>query len=397
MDFLEGYRCGNCGRELPAGTAAGECPECAGPLLAVYDTGLLRRSVTREEFFERGDGVWRFRALLPSFVRSLSLGEGGTPLLESPRIARRAGCGKLWIKDESLNPTGSFKARGLAVAVSRALELGAGTVAIPSAGNAGLALAAYSAAAGIRAKVFMPSCTPPGFAGEAAALGADVRTVAGILPDAAAAMADEGRGRGWVDLSTFREPCRVEGKKTIAFEIEDGLEADTPDWIVFPTGGGTGVVAVWKAYGELDSLGWLDGGRPRIAAVQSKGCAPLVEAFEAGADRAVPWIDPETCACGIRVPSSRADRQILEALRESGGAAVAVTEEAIREAALEMGASAGTFPSPEGAAALAGLYELAGSGRIEAGHRVVVVNTAGWSRYRFMLDWAGGGGPRDVP
>jgi threonine synthase len=213
-----------------------------------------------------------------------------------------------------------------------------------------------------------------------------VRTIDGILPDATRAMEADGLDEGEYAISTFREPCRVEGKKTMAFEVEDDLEGMSPGWIVFPTGGGTGVVAFWKAYLELEQLGWLSGGRPRLAAVQAEGCAPVVRAFESGADTVDTWADPVTIASGIRVPASRADRQVLMALRETGGAAVAVSDGAILDCARMMARAAGIFPSPEGAATLAGLMRLTGSGVIGPGDSVVLVNTADWTRYRFMLE-----------
>jgi threonine synthase len=384
--YFEGYRCGNCERTVPAGSAAGECPSCSGPLLAVYDLGILRRNVTRTEFYGPGKGIWRFRELLPVFSREISLGEGNTPMLEAPVLAASAGCGRLFIKNEALNPTGSFKARGMAAAVSRLVDLGARTGVIPSAGNAGLALAAYGAAAGLAARIYIPSVTPEGVEEECLAYGADVRTIEGILPDAARAMAEDGLAEGEFAISTFREPGRVEGKKTMAFEIEDDLDGCSPRWIIFPTGGGTGVVAIWKAYLELRELGWLEGEMPRIAAVQSEGCAPVVRAFEEGEDTVSNWADPVTIASGIRVPSSRADRQVLRALRETAGTAVAVSDKAILDSVYQMARGAGIFPSPEGAATLAGLVKLTRSGTIGAGDTVVIVNTADWTRYRFLLD-----------
>jgi threonine synthase len=385
--FFEGYRCGNCEREVPAGSAAGECPSCSGPLLAVYDLGILSRNVTREEFYGSGSGIWRFNDLLPAFSREITLGEGNTPLLEVPGLAASVGCGRLYIKNEAINPTGSFKARGMAAAVSRLVDLDAAAGVIPSAGNAGLALAAYGASAGLSSRIYIPSVTPEGVAEECAAYGADVRTIDGILPDAARAMAEDGLAEGEYAISTFREPCRVEGKKTMAFEIEDELDGKSPRWIIFPTGGGTGVVAFWKAYLELEQLGWLKGERPRIAAVQSEGCAPIVRAFESGEDTAGTWPDPETIASGIRVPASRADRQVLGALRGTGGTAVSVSDEEIIDSAFRMARASGVFPSPEGAASLAGLMRLTGSGTVGHEDAVVIVNTADWTRYRFMLEW----------
>lgn len=388
MQFLEGYRCSACGRAVPAGSRAGECPACRSPLLAVYDLGLVRAKTDRDDFFAAaaGDGLWRFRRLLPPFADEVTLGEGNTPMLHARRLGASIDAPQLLIKDESRNPTGSFKARGMAVAVSRLKDIGVGAASLPSAGNAGLALAAYGAAAGVGCTIFMPEETPRGVAGECRLYGARVEEVPGLLPDAARRMAEEPDLERDGVLSTFREPCRVEGKKTIAFEIAAQCGRAAPDWILFPTGGGTGIVAIWKAYGELETLGWLDGAKPRLAVVQSAGCAPLVRAFAAGAERAEPCADPVTVAAGIRVPASRADRLILRALRESGGAAVAVPDAEIMAAVGEIASSEGIFPAPEGAAAWAGCKALVRSGTIDPSSRIVVVNTAGGARYRFLLD-----------
>ena len=383
--FFEGYRCGACGREVPAGSAAAECPSCAGPLLAVYDLALMRRLVRDFPSLAAGGGpgIWRYANLLPPLARRVSLGEGRTPLLDSRDLGRSIGVPELFIKDESANPTGSFKARGMAAAVSRLADLGVSRAFVPSAGNAGLALAAYCAAAHIPCSVFIPSETPEGVAEECRLYGAEVTVVPGLLPDASKALdALVGPDRAGV-VSTFREPCRVEGKKTMAFEIEEEI---SPDWIVFPTGGGTGIVAFWKAYGELEALGLLRRPMPRLAVVQAEGCAPLVAAWRDGLDRAAPWPRPETVASGIRVPGSRADALILRAIRESGGAAAAVSDADILDGVRELGRAHGLFVSPEGAAAYAGLKRLAREGTISPSSRVVVVNTAGGARYRFLLD-----------
>lgn len=386
MKFLEGYRCSACRREIPAGSRAGECPVCSSPLLAVYDLGLMRRSVSRDDFFDEGVGVWRFRHLLPDFREMVTLGEGNTPLLHARNLGGSIGTGHLLIKDESRNPTGSFKARGMAVAVSRLKDIGARAAYLPSAGNAGLALAAYGASAGLECMIFMPEETPEGVAEECRAYGASVEEVPGILPDAARRMSEEPIDEHSVVLTTFREPCRVEGKKTIAFEIVAQCGQNAPDWILFPTGGGTGIVAIWKAYEELESLGWLKGPKPHLAVVQASGCAPLVRAFESGADGAEPCPDPVTVASGIRVPASRADRLILRAIRESDGAAVAVPDEEIIAAVGEISVNEGIFPSPEGAATWAGLKALVRAGTIDPASRIIIVNTAGGERYRFLLD-----------
>jgi threonine synthase len=344
--------------------------------------------MSRDAFFEHGEGVWRFWPLLPAFSVRATLGEGGTPIIRAGKLGERLGAHALYIKDESLNPTGSFKARGMAVAVSRLLDLGIQTAAVPSAGNAGLALAAYGAAVGLDCRIFIPSDAPEGVAEECRAYGALVEVVEGMLPEAARRMEEFLDGDCAGRLSTFREPCRVEGKKTMAFEVEGRFGGEGPEWILFPTGGGTGIVAIWKAYEELEELGWLRGPKPRLAAVQSTGCAPIVRAFLTGAERAEPWADPQTAASGIRVPASRADELILKALRESGGAAVAVPDEEIISAVWEIASAEGIFPSPEGAAAWAGLKILVHDGTIRHDAKILVFVTAGGARYRFLFDEA---------
>ena len=385
MSFFEGYRCAACGREVPGASPVGECPACAGPLLCVYDTAAIRKGMAGAVLPPRpgGTGVWRYRHLLPPFAEEITLGEGNTPLIHAGRLGSTIGARELYLKDESSNPTGSFKARGMAVAVSRLRALGVERAFVPSAGNAALALAAYGAAAGIGAHVFLPSETPPGVAEECRIYGAEVTVVPGILSDAAKALDAAVSGDRTGVVSTFREPCRVEGKKTMAFEIEEEIE---PDWIIFPTGGGTGIVAFWKAYRELEALGLLTRPMPRLAVVQAAGCAPLVKAFEEGRDRAEPWKDPVTVASGIRVPSSRADMLILRSLRESGGAAVAVADDEIVGAVKEISQALGVFPSPEGAATWAGLKRLVRAEIVNPSARIVIVNTAGGARYRFLLD-----------
>jgi threonine synthase len=361
MKFFEGYRCAACGREVPAGAVAGECPVCSGPLLCVYDIARIRKNMRGSGYAApiSGSGVWRYAHLLPDFEAKVTLGEGRTPLIKAAGLGRRIGAPELWVKDESSNPTGSFKARGMAVAVSRLLDLGVKKAYIPSAGNAGLALAAYGAAAGLACRIFIPSETPEGVAEECRLYGADVTIVPGILPDAAKALEAAVAGDRTGVISTFREPCRIEGKKTMAFELEEEAK---PDWIVFPRP------------------------MPRLALVQASGCAPLVKAFTEGRERAEAWEHPVTVASGIRVPSSRADTLILKAVRESGGAAVSVTDDEIMLAVREMALALGIFPSPEGAAAWAGLKDLVRVGTVSPSSRIVIINTAGGARYRFLLD-----------
>lgn len=386
MHYFEGYQCSDCGRRIPAGSLAGECPECSGVLLGDYDLDAIRRAVAREDFFGPGEGVWRFGQLLPDYSPTLTLGEANTPLIHAGRLGDIVGIPDLYIKDESRNPTGSFKARGMAVAVSRLVYLGVKEAVMPTAGNAGMAFSAYCALAGIAAHVYVPEDTPSSMVKECELYGARVTTMAGSLSQVGVKMEEDPVVRNSVNVATFREPCRVEGKKTMAFELQGQLDGGPPQWILFPTGGGTGIVAIWKAYKEMEELGWFKGEKPKLAVVQASGCAPLVECFKRGNTTCSYWDDPRTIACGIKVPASRADKLILEALRESGGTAVSVEDDEMIEAIGEIASLVGLFPSPEGAATWAGLKKLVKEGAINSSSRVVIFNTAGGERYGFLFD-----------
>lgn len=387
--FLIDLACTACERAFDADAPQGVCTACGKVLFARYDLASLRTTMPRPSFEGRGWDLWRYRELLPlrNPGSALSLGEGATPLLPvRGAIVEAAGMagGELLVKDEGRNPTGSFKARGMAVAIARAAELGIRDVALPSAGNAGAAAAAYAAAAGIGCHVAMPSDAPAVNRSEAAAYGAEVLLVDGLIDAAGRLVRERAAGEGWFDLSTLREPYRVEGKKTMGIELaEAGSWGDAwcPDVIVFPTGGGTGIVGMWKAFGELAELGWIGERRPRIAVVQATGCAPLVRAFEQGARHAEPWSDAHTIAAGIRVPSAIGDYLVLDALRESGGTAVAVTDDEIVEAQRGLARGAGLYASPEGAATYAALPHLRRSGFLDGGERVVLFNTAMGLKY----------------
>jgi threonine synthase len=359
-------------------------------LLARYRLQDLRGSLTPDVVRRRPRGLWRWAEMLPA-VPPVTLGEGETPLLPARRAGAALGLPHLWVKDEAVNPTGSFKARGMAVAVSVAAAHGARLLAAPSAGNAGAALAAYGARAGVEVRVVMPEGTPPACVEEARRYGARVRLVPGSIADAGRALRDElgpsGPGR-WYDVATFREPFRVEGKKTMGFEIAEQMEFDLPDVIVYPTGGGTGLVGMWKAFEEMQTLGWIGPRRPRMIAVQAAGCAPIVRAFESGETRARPWADPRTIASGLRVPGSLADDRILELLRASGGAAVAVEDDDLVEAADRLATQEGIDACPEGGAALAGLIALVDRHVIDPGERIVLFNTGAGLKYQTE------GGPR---
>jgi len=311
----------------------------------------------------------------------VSLGEGMTPLLRAERLGKRLGLNHLYIKDESLNPTGSFKARGLAVASARAAELGGTRVAVPSAGNAGGATAAYAARAGLESYVFMPRDVPRAFIVECQINGAHVELVDGLITDAGRRVAAGRDEYGWFDLSTLKEPYRVEGKKTMGYELAEPCDWELPHVIIYPTGGGTGLVGMWKSFDEMEALGWIDSHRPRMVSVQAAGCAPIVRAFESGATRAEPWQNAATMAAGLRVPSAVGDALMLRALRDSEGTAVAVSETEILWGVKEIGQSEGLFVCPEGGAALAGLRRLVEQGWIDREERVVLFNTGSGLKY----------------
>jgi threonine synthase len=353
------------------------------PLFARYDLDGVRGTFTREAVGMRRADLWRYDEVLP--VRDPSarvcLGEGWTPLLDAPRVAARLGVRRLWIKDEGQNPTGSFKARGLCLAVSRALELGARELALPSAGNAGSAAAAYGAAAGLPVHVVVPSDTPAPILEEISALGADLQLLDGLITDCARIVRRGVEERGWFDLSTLKEPYRLEGKKTMGYEVVEQLDGRLPDAIVYPTGGGTGLIGMWKAFQEMERLGWIGSDRPRMFTVQATGCAPIVRAWEAGADAAEPWEGARTYASGLRVPSAIGDFLMLRALRESRGGAVAVSDAAMAEWVHHLGADTGIFVAPEGGATAAAVVSLLERGMISAEDEVVLFNTGSGLKY----------------
>ena len=382
QSFATDLACTRCARVSPLGQPQNLCP-CGAPLAVRYDLVAAARVVQRATVTESGPGIWGLRDLLPvqSAAGCVTLGEGGTPLLPLARLGPRLGSGPLLLKDESLNPTNSFKARGMAVAVSRARELGLAHLAIPSAGNAGCALAAYAARAGLRATVFVPEDTPAAFVTECRAHGATVHLVAGLIHDCAAQVAAGRDTQGWFDVSTLKEPYRLEGKKTLGFELAAQCNWRLPDVIVYPTGGGTGLVGMWKAFAEMEALGWIDGRRPRMVTVQAEGCAPIVRAFHAGAERAEPWAGAHTFALGLRVPAAVGDFLMLRALRDSRGTAIAVSDATIAAAGLELATQEGIFASPEGAACWAAALVLRDRGWLRGEESVVLFNTGGWYKY----------------
>jgi threonine synthase len=354
---------------------------CGSPLLVRYRLGEARRSMTPAALRDRPPTMWRYREVLPGAGEPVSLGEGMTPLHQARRLGAGLGMEALFIKDESVNPTGSFKARGLSAAVTVARELGARQAAVPSAGNAGGALAAYGALAGIRVKVYLPETTPAPFFLEARVHGAEIEIVAGSIADCARRLAGENRDGAWYDVSTLKEPYRIEGKKTMGYELFEQSAGRLPDAIIYPTGGGTGLIGMWKAFEEMEALGWIGRERPRMYSVQAAGCAPIVRAFEAGQETAGTWQDPATYASGLRVPAARGDFLILRALRESGGGAVAVTDEEMAGAVREIGAGEGIHAAPEGGATLAALRALLSSGAIRPSEQVVLFNTGTGLKY----------------
>lgn len=383
---FSGLVCSRTGQSLAADRLWNLSP-AGGPLLATYDLGRAARTLVRDQMSARPNTMWRYHEVLPASSASsiISLGEGMTPLLPAPCLGERLGLPRLLIKDEGINPTGSFKARGLSVAITMAAALGARKVAIPSAGNAAGAMAAYAARARLEAHIFMPADAPASNRAECIAAGAHVTSVRGFLNDCAALVASLTPGNGWFELSTFKEPYRVEGKKTMAYELVEQLGGEVPDVIVYPTGGGTGLVAMWKAFAEMEELGWIGPAWPRLISVQAEGCAPLVRAFAAGEQHAQVWLAPTTRVPGLRAPRVLADFLCLRALHQSNGTAIAVPDEAMFAAQREAGETEGISLCPEGGACIAAIRPLLERHAIDRDERVVIFNTASGSKYVDMM------------
>ena len=368
------------GTVLPAGTV--QTTHEGRPLWVRYGLERVRAAVDRDDLRARPADMWRYRELLPISTDPVSLGETMTPLLEAPRLAAHLGLRNLLIKDESRLPTGSFKARGMAMAVSMARELSLERLAAPTAGNAGGALAAYAARAGLEAYVFMPADTPTVNRYEAALYGAHAYLVDGLINDCGAIVRDGVEAMGWFDMSTLKEPYRIEGKKTMGLELADQLDWRLPDVILYPTGGGTGLIGMWKAFAELEALGWLDTpNKPRLVSCQSDGCAPIASAFAAGERFAEPAREPQTIASGIRVPVAVGDFMILDAVRESGGAALTAEEGRIDEWMRTANALEGIALCPEAAACVGVLEGLVRDGMVDPDEQVVIFNTAAAQKY----------------
>jgi threonine synthase len=375
--------CPACGKSCDLGQPRSVCPSCGKPLLARYDLQAIGAQIRHDDLGRFGSDLWRYRALLPFApdFAAVRLGEGGTPLLPCPALGRELGVRELWLKEEAPNPTHSFKARGLALAVNGAVAFGKRGIALPSAGNAGSAAAAYAAAAGLRCRITMPEETPEAFVLEQQAFGAEVKRVPGTISDAGQALGAWAPAAEWWNVATFKEPFRLEGKKTLGYEIAEQSGWDPPEAILYPTGGGTGLVGMWKAFAEMRALGWMTKASPRLIAVQVAGCAPIVRAHQAGATSATPWEDARTVAAGLRVPAPFADQLILRAVRESGGTAIAVSEEDMLDGMNRLAELEGCFACPEGGATVAALHHLRASGEIGAEARVVVFNTGSGLKY----------------
>ncbi len=380
---LTNLRCTKCGLTYDWQELHNVCAACGKPLFGEYDLAAIGRSWSREALVGRDKSLWRYREVLPlpNDAEPVSFGEGGTPLLKVTRWASELGFTDLWVKDEAQNPTQSFKARGMTTAVSMAKYLGAKKLAVPTAGNAGGALAAYAARAGLEAHIFMPSDTPRANVIECRETGAHVTLIDGLITDCGAEIARRKEAEGWFDVSTLKEPYRVEGKKTLGYELAEQGGWQLPDVILYPTGGGTGLIGMWKAFAEMETLGWIGAKRPRMYSVQAAGCAPIVRAFEAGAEAATEFPDAHTRASGLRVPKAIGDFLMLRILRESGGGAVAIAdEEMIRETRV-VGAAEGLFPAPEGAACFAALRVLYSLGTVQTDERIVIFNTGAGVKY----------------
>ncbi len=386
VGFLSTLECALCGQAYKPERLWNLCPECGRPLLCRYDLDAAGHAVDPTAFRDREPTMWRYRELLPldDDLHKLTLGEGWTPLVHATRLGACEGFQRLYIKDEGLNPTGSFKARGLSMAISRARELGVTAVSIPSAGNAAGAMAAYAALGSLEAHAYMPTDVPHPFVAECRALGARVTLVDGLITDCGRQAALEGKEHGWFDLSTLKEPYRLEGKKTMGYELAEQFGWTLPDVIIYPTGGGTGLVGMWKAFDEMEQLGWIGSERPRMVTVQSEGCAPMVKAFHEGREFAEPWPDAATLADGLRVPAAVGDFLILRALRESHGTALAVSDKEMMEDAALLGRTQGMFACPEGAAPLSAFRHLRAQGWIGDRETVVLFNTGSGLKYTHL-------------
>ena len=381
--FLSHLECTSCGTIFSYDQSIGTCTNCAKVLFARYDLALAKKHVNPQDFIKRQPSMWRFFELMPVIDQSniVSLGEGGTPLLKASNLGKSLGLKNLYIKDEGQNPTGSFKARGISAAVSKAKELNKQTITMPTAGNAGGALAAYAARGQMDSHIFMPLDAPESNKRECEVLGAQLTLVDGLISDAGKMSQEKARKENLYDISTLKEPYRAEGKKTMALEIALDLGWKAPDVIIYPTGGGTGIVGMWKAFNELLELGWIEGPQPKFISIQAEGCQPLVKAFHEGASETVPYPNASTLASGLRVPSVFADYILLDILRETEGTAIAVSDSAMMNDMIALGSSEGVFACPEGAATLTGLKRLLHQNFFTGDESIILMNTATGLKY----------------
>ena len=377
MSYLEYLECSKCGKKFDADKLQTVCDSCGKPLLARYDLGAAGEAISRKDLKMREASMWRYWETLPVKDREnvVTLGEGWTPLTQVSRLGEAVGVPDLWVKDEGIIPTGSFKARGLSMAVSKAKELGVQRLALPSAGNAAGAMTAYGARAGMESYVFMPVDAPMVNQVECQAVGAKVILVRGLISDCGRLVAQVVDEMGWFPLSTLKEPYRVEGKKTMGYEVAEQMDWELPDVIIYPTGGGTGIIGMWKAFNEMEELGWIGSERPRMVSVQAEGCAPIPKAFKEGKEESEFWEGAKTIAAGLRVPHALGDFIILRTVRESGGLALTVSDAEIIDAVGSMARREGLFPCPEGAATLAALTKMVEEGNVDRDERVVLFNT----------------------
>ncbi len=383
MSYYTHLECTACGETHVADEVQTVCKKCGKPLFAKYDVEKIKDSVTRRELVGRKASMWRYFELLPVKERRniVSLGEGWTPLTHVSRLGKEIGLKNLWIKDEGIIPTGTFKARGLGMAISKAKELGIKSVALPSAGNAAGAMAAYGARAGMKVYVFMPKDAPKVNMVECQVVGAKVVLVDGLITDAGKLVKEGMDEMQWFNVATLGEPYRVEGKKTMGIEVAEQMDWKLPDVIIYPTGGGTGIIGMWKVFDELEELGWIGSERPRMVSVQAEGCAPIVKAYKEGADESRFFEDAETKAAGLRVPKALADFLVLNAARESGGECIAVSDEEIMEGVSDIGKHEGMFVCPEGAATYAALRKMLDQGSVDKTDKVVLFNTGSGLKY----------------
>ena len=375
--------CTGCSKIFPKEELLNLCTSCSLPLFARYDIEKARSIIRKDQLLYCEPTMWRYKEMMPVEYEEniITLGEGWTPLFKAKRLGELFGLSNLYLKDESLNPTGSFKARGMSAAISQAKEKGVKKIAIPTAGNAGGATAAYAAKAGQEAYVFMPEDTPDAFQIECEQYGAIVEKIDGLISDCGKIVAKRKEAEGWFDISTLKEPYRVEGKKTMGYELAEQLNWQLPDVIIYPTGGGTGIIGMWKAFQEMEELGWIDSKRPKMISVQAEGCAPIVRAFNEGLDNAPPFEGADTVASGLRVPSAIGDFLILQSIRDSNGYALAVSDDALLEGVTPLGKTEGIFAAPEAGATVAALENLLENGQIQKDEQIVLFITGSGIKY----------------